>query len=98
MSAPPDLRTAALAYADAPGPATETGLELAAVRSTIDRVRETGEAFPPAAMVLLEQLAEDPCRCGTDRATCGCDRLRPDDPHAHPGQPPGAPDQPQREP
>lgn len=75
MTDAPDLRTAALAYADAPGPATETGLELAAVRSTIDRVRETGEAFPPAAMVLLEQLAEDPCRCGTDRAMCGCDRV-----------------------
>lgn len=66
------LHACAIDYLTHPSPASSAALENAGVRATIARLRGTGEIIPREAMLLLEQLADDRCRCGSDDPACKC--------------------------
>lgn len=66
------LHVAALDYAAHPSQHTSVCLERAALRLAIVRLRDTGEIVSRSAMLLLQQLADDPCRCGSVDPTCAC--------------------------
>lgn len=66
------LHVAAMDHYEHPSQYTGVNLERAAIRMTITKLRDTGEIVPRAALLLLQQLSDDPCRCGSDEPTCDC--------------------------
>lgn len=66
------IHVAAEDHYEQPSQYTSVCLERAAMRMAITKLRDTGEIISRSTMLLLQQLADDPCRCGSDEPACEC--------------------------